>query len=223
MSAARGLPWLRIFVEGVVIVGSILLAFAIDAWWDGRQDRAQEHTYLRLLVTDMQQTLDNNARFGGRADSIDWAGARLVRAYYEPELPPRDSILKWFAWGTGHWVVQPTLGTVQSLVSTGDIDLIRDDSVRVAVSRYLNVMTAFEGFEQKAADDFLNARDELSRHVDLELLRLNQFSVTERDSLASTDNLFPFPAGQLRLRLVDVQALVRNEEVHRILERMNRA
>ena len=28
------IPWLRVFVEGVVIVGSILLAFGIDAWWD---------------------------------------------------------------------------------------------------------------------------------------------------------------------------------------------
>ena len=31
------IPWLRVRVEGVVIVGSILLAFGIDAWWDGMQ------------------------------------------------------------------------------------------------------------------------------------------------------------------------------------------
>ncbi len=28
----RSIPWLRIFVEGVVIVGSILLAFGVQAW-----------------------------------------------------------------------------------------------------------------------------------------------------------------------------------------------
>ena len=28
----RQIPWLRVFVEGVVIVASILLAFGIDAW-----------------------------------------------------------------------------------------------------------------------------------------------------------------------------------------------
>ena len=37
----RQIPWLRVFVEGVVIVGSILLAFGIDAWWDGVQERAE--------------------------------------------------------------------------------------------------------------------------------------------------------------------------------------
>ncbi len=31
----RQIPWLRFFVEGVVIVGSILLAFGIGAWWEG--------------------------------------------------------------------------------------------------------------------------------------------------------------------------------------------
>ncbi len=33
----RQIRWLRVLVEGVVIVGSILLAFGIQAWWDGRQ------------------------------------------------------------------------------------------------------------------------------------------------------------------------------------------
>ena len=36
------IPWLRVFVEGVVIVGSIVLAFGLQAWWDGRQDAALE-------------------------------------------------------------------------------------------------------------------------------------------------------------------------------------
>ena len=33
------IPWLRVLVEGVVIVGSILLAFGLQAWWDGFQER----------------------------------------------------------------------------------------------------------------------------------------------------------------------------------------
>jgi len=30
------IPWLRVFVEGVVIVGSILMAFGIEVWWAER-------------------------------------------------------------------------------------------------------------------------------------------------------------------------------------------
>ncbi len=36
---SREIPWLRIGVEGVVIVGSILLAFGIDAWRDESAQR----------------------------------------------------------------------------------------------------------------------------------------------------------------------------------------
>lgn len=35
---SKGVPWLRVLIEGVVIVGSILLGFGIDAWWEGRQE-----------------------------------------------------------------------------------------------------------------------------------------------------------------------------------------
>ena len=45
MSSMRQIPWLRILAEGVVIVGSILLAFWIDAAWELR-GTARERTAL---------------------------------------------------------------------------------------------------------------------------------------------------------------------------------
>ena len=50
------IPWLRVFVEGVVIVGSILLAFGIEAWWDGRQERAE----IRQDLANVSQELAAN-------------------------------------------------------------------------------------------------------------------------------------------------------------------
>ena len=50
----RQIPWLRVFVEGVVIVGSILLAFGLQAWWEGRQDSQLEDRYLERLATDLE-------------------------------------------------------------------------------------------------------------------------------------------------------------------------
>jgi hypothetical protein len=40
-SASRRIPWPRIFAEGVVIIASILLALAADAWWDERSDQRE--------------------------------------------------------------------------------------------------------------------------------------------------------------------------------------
>jgi hypothetical protein len=47
---SRQFPSLRVLAEGVVIVGSILLAFGIDAWWEGRQERQAERVYVARII-----------------------------------------------------------------------------------------------------------------------------------------------------------------------------
>jgi len=51
--------WMRICVEGAVIVVSILLAFSIDAWWDNKQDREDEMVVLSALLTEFEQIRTN--------------------------------------------------------------------------------------------------------------------------------------------------------------------
>jgi len=46
----------RLIVEGVVIVLSILLAFAIDAWWSERQERIEEAEILLGLKQEFTDT-----------------------------------------------------------------------------------------------------------------------------------------------------------------------
>ena len=44
--------------EVAAIVGSILLAFAIDAWWDAHQARAEEREAILALTGDFEAALD---------------------------------------------------------------------------------------------------------------------------------------------------------------------
>lgn len=57
---ASRIPVARLLAEGVVVVGSILLAFAIDAGWDARQERTEE---LRILETLLDEALENRQEF----------------------------------------------------------------------------------------------------------------------------------------------------------------
>jgi hypothetical protein len=56
--AAPRIPWSRVMLEGVVIVFSILLAFGIDAWWDGRADREETREGLEAIRIEMLENLD---------------------------------------------------------------------------------------------------------------------------------------------------------------------
>ena len=49
MTETQSVPWKRLSVETAAIVASILLAFAIDAWWEDRQIRYEEQEVLQGL------------------------------------------------------------------------------------------------------------------------------------------------------------------------------
>ena len=90
----RHVPWLRVFVEGVVIVGSILLAFGIQAWWDERGERraqAEQIVTLRSEFRTARGTLESDA------DALEEAGRATneLLALMGPlaPSPDRDEVL----------------------------------------------------------------------------------------------------------------------------------
>lgn len=54
---SQPLPWKRLITEGLVIVISILLAFTIDAWWDGRRDRQEAGDQVARLVAELETSI----------------------------------------------------------------------------------------------------------------------------------------------------------------------
>ena len=58
MTDEQRIPWKRLYVEAAAIVASILLAFAIDAWWEDRQERVLEQQYLASLKADFQADIE---------------------------------------------------------------------------------------------------------------------------------------------------------------------
>lgn len=203
-----------------MIVTSILLALAVDAAWDRRQEHAREVAYLRMLAADLHETLLNNGIFSDSANSIDWAGAQLVRAYYEPQLPPTDSISKWAALAFGSWQVEPTLGTAETLISTGDLRIISDDSLRAAITRYVTYIRTFDGFERESRDEFHELGVQLFERMGPDFIPLVGSPI---GSLSPTDDLYPYPENAVHRQAQDIRRLVSDGANHLLLWRMNEA
>ena len=55
----------RVVIEGGVIVVSILLALAVDAWWEDRNDRQLEAEYVSRLHDELGRGLPTLERFLG--------------------------------------------------------------------------------------------------------------------------------------------------------------
>ena len=54
MANSSKVPWMRLLAEGGAIVVSILLAFAIEAWWADRQVRLEEGVALNQLQVEFE-------------------------------------------------------------------------------------------------------------------------------------------------------------------------
>ena len=122
--------WTRIAAEGIVIVGSILLALALDAFWEDRKDRVEEAAYLEALLDDLSET---HRGLGEANDLYRLAVANAdevlrVVGGEGTEFPDTTaakigSVL--FIFG-----VQAVENTYNELLSTGKLSLIRSIDVR---------------------------------------------------------------------------------------------
>ena len=78
MREANGIQWKRLSVEAAAIVASILLAFAIDAWWDTNKQEAAEAEWIAAIHLDLKTTLNAVDVSIGEAEAIVEAGQELV-------------------------------------------------------------------------------------------------------------------------------------------------
>ena len=191
--------------EFLVVVTGVLVALAVGAWWQGRQDAAREAAYLGQLAADLRET----ERAAADADTflrpVDRAGSLLWLAFYRAAPPPRDSLLAWAERAMWTSTVRPVTGTAEALVATGDLALVRDDSLRTAVTAYLE-RTRGRLYDHEQFDQaWAAAERRMRRHVDptesaLTLYApetldgfLAEMGVPEAD-LAELEAPFPFDA-----------------------------
>ena len=132
MTEPQNIPWKRIAVEAAAIVVSILLAFAIDAWWDDRQDAATERVILSSLLVELRSVESRIDLVDQRIVGIRDSAMRLLDAAVGPNdsLEDRDidrllADLTWYIEPNG--LITPEL---DSLVASQDLSIISSNELR---------------------------------------------------------------------------------------------
>ncbi len=128
---SKDIPWLRIFVEGGVIVGSILLAFSLDAWWDNRSREAELGDQLDVVAREMQsarvalqRALDAHDINAHRAEQLRSVLSQVADG---SEVIVSDTLI-------GPLLPQVTAdvttGSLDAFVAAGGLELIEDVDIR---------------------------------------------------------------------------------------------
>lgn len=133
----KSIPVQRFVVEGLVIVASILAAFAIDAWWENRQEAAKFDAYydaLRVEATEntaLMEELTANAEHGVLASQV--LREHLRSGWGEVSS---DSLAYLFAYSGAIWSLNfLNTSTFDQLVSTGDLGRMPEAQIRDALLR----------------------------------------------------------------------------------------
>lgn len=158
MQKHRKISWPRILAEGAAIVVSILLAFGIEAWWEGRQDRLHERVILSTLLIEFQ----------GMSASLEWdkrfneAIRDSIRQLTESSIGPEnllsdediDHLLADLGWNQdlSAW----TAPELSSVISNGDLALVSNLKLRQLLGTWPVKLGFVRGSMQRDLNFFAN-------------------------------------------------------------------
>ena len=125
----------------------MLIALALNAWWQGRQDAVSEQSYLALISRDLDQMADNLQEL---MDYEDLQFQHSLTAYRilsmsAPSAAKQDSASESLERLTGRRTIHATQATYEDLLNTGNLQLIRNLTLRNRlVSFYEEAERAFD-------------------------------------------------------------------------------
>ena len=181
--------------EFAVVLSGVLVALALNAWWQAGQDRDQEQLYLEQLREDVRRSIDNIETQVQSERTSDRALTQLVRAFRMDPPPPRDSLLVWSLNAPNVAHPTPVIGTAQSLVTSGDLRLIREDSLRLALPTYVESIQNLHDSAILFRGQFVEGAQDMLGWVDYLGLIQQAIPPAMLDSVALSDPFFALPSG----------------------------
>jgi hypothetical protein len=124
----------RLMVELIVIVVGILLALWVDAYWGERKDRQEERV---ALTTIHEEFVENKQSFDHAFDNHTRIYEALALISNSTPADCDEELDATLETAVFHWqTFNPSVGATQSLITSGQIGLIRDDTLRVQLASW---------------------------------------------------------------------------------------
>jgi hypothetical protein len=175
MSSTKQIPWPRVIAEGAVIVVSILLAFGIDAWWEGRQERAEEGRYITALLDEAYAAADE-LEIDRQARDVRLAALDSLQLYFTSGRGRPDAFTSWVNESSSLANFFPPTAAYDDLVSSGGLQLLTSDELRLALMSY---------HQERPRLQFLEERERITVDDDLRPYLLRNFPLDVETAPAS--------------------------------------
>lgn len=153
--------WGQAAGEAVLILLGILLALAVDTWWEERAERRTEREYLQALATELREMTTYVEGVERRAVEIQEAGRELltVSSNWDSEAVSSDSLAALLVSLSleGEW--SPPTTVYEDLVNTGTVEIIRSEAVRRGLNELMASVDWVEGRQVRHNEFFWGEMD----------------------------------------------------------------
>jgi len=165
MSETQDIQWKRLFVEAITIIASILLAFAIDAWWEERSDRIRLTAAIQNIaaeVGDAREEIEkavqrNQGRIDGMRqflllspDELLTLDEDAIQSIGEAFLTPSPFDTSGFA--------------LQGFLTGGSMELIANDALADALITWAQFPNEIERDYAESIRLFMVLLDRIAKH-----------------------------------------------------------
>lgn len=153
MSATKQISWPRVVVEGLLIVVSILLAFGIQAWWDGRSQAERRSALLEGLAADFAEAeADLDRAMIRHREVVEHTARWLVMSRTTAPSPSlaavADTLVSEMLWST---TFGPPMGSVESLLAGGDMGLLESPALAKELTSWVARVQRLNQMERAGA------------------------------------------------------------------------
>ena len=149
MTEAQNIPWKRISVEAAAIVTSILLAFAIDAWWDHRVEQEDLLEYLSAFEQELIESRKDIEVALGLSTGVLNTTDEVFLVLSDSEL---NGLPGTFAETIGsiYKIHSPNLntGAYEDMVSSGNMRLIENRALSDLIKQYMQSVSSVRSVNQ---------------------------------------------------------------------------
>jgi hypothetical protein len=133
--SVRDQNWSVIFIELLVVIIGLVLAFQVDRWWEERNERSREQDYITRLIGEVQDDIDQIRFAKDLAEVRQGFGDLLLEVIADPVIAEQQPAMFLVAVAQAAFTFSPSLTshTLEDLRSTGNMGLIRSAEIKDAL------------------------------------------------------------------------------------------
>jgi len=133
--SVRDQNWSVIFIELLVVIIGLVLAFQVDRWWEERNDRNREQEYITRLIAEVEDDIEQIRFAKDLAEVRQGFGDFLFEVMADPVVAEQQPSMFLASVAQAAFTFTPSLTshTFEDLRSTGNMGLIRSTDIKDAL------------------------------------------------------------------------------------------